>query len=165
MSVYLGSNLVSPQGGIVLDSTALPKDFSELTTLPQDPASSDLLAIRSGSDTYKATFDAVKSAMLFQPIETGITDLQAYSIGDFLLVYSVTNGPVVASSSGLQLPSSLYPNVNNVSNTCAYFYSNAWKIGWMRIKQDGVLEVYDGNSSLTATQGTRFQIFYQKATT
>lgn len=64
MSVYLGSNLVSPQGGIVLDSTALPKDFSELTTLPQAPASSDLLAIRSGSDTYKATFDAVKSAML-----------------------------------------------------------------------------------------------------
>lgn len=34
-------------------TASLPRDISELTALPQAPASSDLLAIRSGSDTYK----------------------------------------------------------------------------------------------------------------
>lgn len=139
----------------------LGKDFSALTALPQAPESTDLLAVHSESETYKVGFDAVKSAILFQPITTGITYLEAYALGDFVLLCAVENGPTV-SSSGIQLPSTLYPDAANVSATCAY-YSSGWKIGWMRVLNTGKLEVYDGSNNLVSTSGTRFQLFYKLA--
>lgn len=42
-------------------TASLPRDISELTALPGSPASSDLLAIRNGSDTYKVTYQTLAS--------------------------------------------------------------------------------------------------------
>lgn len=39
-------------------------DISTLTSLPQTPSSGDLLAVRSGNDTYKIDYNALASAIL-----------------------------------------------------------------------------------------------------
>ena len=98
MSVYLGNKLVSPQGGITTDPNALQKDFTELTALPQSPASSDLLAIRSGNSTYKVSYQDLAEAVpnlgdgTFESIETnvnagtGTVKIQRYGKMRFLFV-------------------------------------------------------------------------------
>lgn len=45
--------------------TKLDKDLSTLTALPQAPTSSDLFAVKSGSDTYKVRFDTIRNAISY----------------------------------------------------------------------------------------------------
>lgn len=134
------------------DSVDLIDDFS-------DEITEELDALNDRVGDLETSVESLQG-----DISTGITRLAAVKTGKMVTLNTLSNGIPDVTTSGIQLPTALYPK-QWVRTACMYISGSNWVVGWLQITSAGKLIVYVDNTggTTTATSGLCFSITYELA--